>query len=102
MAEVIPDWIENLSGDSVTVRLARPLMLRGQTLDTLTLRAPLVRDMRAAQRDADSPEEVESVLFAMLAGCPGEKLDDGMRWSDWTRNIRGLSIALVVMRWPPD
>lgn len=100
MAEVIPDWIENLNGDSVTVRLSRPLMLRGQTLDTLTMRAPLVRDMRAAQREADSPEEVESVLFAGLAGYSGDKFDDQMRWSDWERLQRGYFCMLAAVELP--
>ena len=50
MAEVIPDYITQLNADAVTVRLGRPTTINGQRVEFVTLRAPLVSDMRAAQR----------------------------------------------------
>ena len=100
MAEVIPDYITRLDADSVTVRLGRPTTINGQRVELVTLRAPLVSDMRAAQRQADSPEEVEGVLFAALAGMPGPQFSENMRWSDWERLQRGYFCLLAAVDMP--
>lgn len=100
MAEVIPDYITHLDADSVTVRLGRPTTINGQRVERVTLRAPLVSDMRAAQRQADSPEEVESILFATLAGMPGAQFYEHMRWSDWERLQRGYFCMLAAVDMP--
>lgn len=100
MAEVIPDYITQLNADAVTVRLGRPTTINGQRVEQVTLRAPLVSDMRAAQRQADSPEEVEGVLFAALAGMPGPQFSENMRWSDWERLQRGYFCMLAAVDMP--
>lgn len=55
--------------DSVTVKLNYPVAFDGVVRDTLTLRRPKVRDMRAAQKIAPGDEEgQELAIFAALAG----------------------------------
>ena len=100
MAEVIPDYITRLDADSVTVRLGKPTQINGQRVEQVTLRAPLVSDMRAAQRQADSPEEVEGILFAALAGMPGAQFYEHMRWSDWERLQRAYFCLLAAVDMP--
>jgi hypothetical protein len=48
----------------------------GQTLGKVTLRRPKVRDLKAAQRASDKPEEQELALIAMLAGLTPEDIEE--------------------------
>lgn len=54
-----------------TVKLAT-----GQTLVKVTLRRPKVRDLKAAQRVSDKPEEQELALIAHLAGLTPEDVEE--------------------------
>jgi len=71
--------------DSITIKLNTPALLNGVRTDQITLRAPLVRDMRLASRQAPSDEEErELALFASLAGVSTSDLE-GLRFADYTR-----------------
>ncbi|MCR7611973.1 phage tail assembly protein, partial [Pseudomonas aeruginosa] len=43
----LPGWL-TLDADAALVRLSRPAQCNGVSVDTLTLRAPTVRDIRLA------------------------------------------------------
>ncbi|WP_244862826.1 phage tail assembly protein [Paraburkholderia aspalathi] len=71
--------------DSVTIRLDYPATFDGVVRDTLTLRRPKVRDMRAAQKIAPGDEEgQELAIFAALAGVSPNDLE-GMDLGDYHR-----------------
>ena len=71
--------------DSVTVKLNYPVAFDGVVRDTLTLRRPKVRDMRAAQKIAPGDEEgQELAIFAALAGVSPNDLE-GMDIGDYHR-----------------
>jgi hypothetical protein len=71
--------------DSVTIRLNYPATFDGVVRDTLTLRRPKVRDMRAAQKVAPGDEEgQELAIFAALAGVSPNDLE-GMDLGDYHR-----------------
>ncbi|HEX8028466.1 MAG TPA: phage tail assembly protein [Vicinamibacterales bacterium] len=71
--------------DSVTIRLDYPTSFDGVVRDTLTLRRPKVRDMRAAQKIAPGDEEgQELAIFAALAGVSPNDLE-GMDLGDYHR-----------------
>ena len=66
-ANKIPAWLA-LTDDGVTVTLRYPTELNGIKADKLTLRAPTVRDVRAAQAiSGNDAEQREMSLFASLA-----------------------------------
>ncbi len=57
--------------------LKHPVKLAtGKTLDKIILRRPKVRDLKAAQRAWDKPEDQELALLAMLAGITPEDLEE--------------------------
>ncbi|CAN7395522.1 phage tail assembly protein [Paraburkholderia terricola] len=71
--------------DSVIVKLDYPVAFDGVVRDTLTLRRPKVRDMRAAQKIAPGDEEgQELAIFAALAGVSPNDLE-GMDLGDYHR-----------------
>lgn len=79
-----PAWLI-LSADRVTVTLSKPTELNGVTVDTVSLRSPTVRDIRAAQQGAgDDDEQRELNLFASLAEVSAKDLE-GMALKDYTR-----------------
>lgn len=79
-----PAWL-SLSADRVTVTLSKPTELNGVTVDTVSLRSPTVRDIRAAQQGAgDDDEQRELNLFASLAEVSAKDLE-GMALKDYTR-----------------
>ncbi len=68
---VIKYWMSVVSvadrGLSISViKLAHPIDHDGQTIDTLTLRAPRVRDMLAADKATGSEMDKEIQMFAHL------------------------------------
>lgn len=84
MSKPLPKYL-TLAADRVTVTLSKPTELNGITLDTITLRAPTVRDIRTAQTTAAGNEEqAELNLFAGLAEV-GPKDLEGMALKDYTR-----------------
>lgn len=78
-----PSWL-TLNGDAVTVRLSRPAEANGVQVEQLHLRAPTVRDIRAAQAGAADEEQRELNLFASLAEVSPKDLE-GLALKDYTR-----------------
>ena len=85
--------------DQLSIKLQHPTEFDGIRRDTLTLRAPLVRDMRLASRQApNDAEERELILFGILAGVAPKDLE-GMRFTDYKR-LQDSYFRLVSAR--PD
>lgn len=80
-----PAWL-TVAADSVTVTLSKPSEFNGIQLDRISLRAPTVRDIRAAQQTGagSDDEQRELNLFASLAEV-GVKDLEGMALKDYTR-----------------
>lgn len=75
-AKKIPAWLV-LSVDGVTIHLSKPSSLNGIVADKVTMRAPTVRDVRAASVTANGDEEQRELnLFATLAEVGVKDLDD--------------------------
>lgn len=84
MSKKIPSWM-NLQGDRVIVRLTAPSEANGVRVDSLILRAPTVRDMRAAQATGgEDAEQRELNLFSSLAEV-GVKDLEGLTLKDYSR-----------------
>ncbi len=79
-----PAWLTVLA-DRVTVTLSKPTELNSVKVDTISLRSPTVRDIRAAQQGAgDDDEQRELNLFASLAEVSAKDLE-GLALKDYTR-----------------
>ena len=88
----LPGWL-TLDADAALVRLASGTVQR-VSVDTLTLRAPTVRDIRLAGKVAgDDAEERELQLFASLAQVSRQDLE-GLKLSDYQR-LQGAYFRLV-------
>jgi len=83
MTQAQPAWL-SLGADAATVRLSRPAQCNGISVDSLTLRAPTVRDIRLATRVGGDAEERELQLFASLAQVSAQDLE-GLKLSDYQR-----------------
>lgn len=80
----IPGWLK-LSADGVVVRLTKPSEANGIQVDSLALRSPTVRDIRAAQSAASGDDEQRELnLFASLAEV-GVKDLEGLTLKDYGR-----------------
>jgi len=83
-ANKLPAWL-SINADSAVITLSRPSEINGMKVDTLVLRAPLVREVRAADRVAgDDDEQRELQLFASLAEA-GLKDLEGLKVVDYRR-----------------
>lgn len=83
-ANKLPAWL-SINADSAVITLSRPSEINGVKVDTLVLRAPLVREVRAADRVAgDDDEQRELQLFASLAEA-GLKDLEGLKVVDYRR-----------------
>ena len=70
MSKKIPEWLSDITADSLTVKLARPTEINGIKQNRITLRVPTIGDVRAASKqNPDDKEGQEITLFASLAGC---------------------------------
>lgn len=79
-----PAWL-SLTAVAAVVKLTRPSNANGVQVETLTLRAPLVREVRAADRASNGDEEQrELMLFAGLAEA-GVKDLEGLKLADYRR-----------------
>ncbi len=79
-----PAWM-TLSAESVVVTLTKAVEMNGVVCDKVTLRAPTVRDVRAANTAAGSDDEQrELMLFASLAEVGAKDLE-GMTLKDYQR-----------------
>lgn len=80
----IPGWMD-LRADGVTVRLSKAIEANGIQVDKLNLRAPTVRDIRAATSTSNGDDEQRELnLFASLAEVGAKDLE-GMALKDYTR-----------------
>ncbi|QXI30522.1 phage tail assembly protein [Pseudomonas vanderleydeniana] len=67
MSKKVPTYLE-IDADRVVVKLSKPAEANGIRVDTLVMRAPTVRDVRAAQATANGDDEVRELnLFSSLA-----------------------------------
>ncbi len=83
-AKKVPAWL-SLSALSAVVTLTRPSNANGLLVETLTLRAPVVREVRAADKASNGDEEQrELMLFAGLAEV-GVKDLEGLKLTDYRR-----------------
>ena len=74
-AKKTPSWL-TLSADGVIVKLSKPAEANGVKVDSLSLRAPTVRDVRAAQAAAGGDEEQhELILLSSLAEVSQKDLE---------------------------
>lgn len=80
----VPAWL-SLSALAAVVTLTRPSNANGVLVETLTLRAPVVREVRAADKASNGDEEQrELMLFAGLAEV-GVKDLEGLKLTDYRR-----------------
>ncbi|MFB6399277.1 phage tail assembly protein [Pseudomonas putida] len=83
-ASKTPSWME-LRGASVTVTLTKPIIANGVQVDKLALRAPTVRDIRAATQVSEGDDEQRELnLFASLAEVNAKELET-LVLKDYTR-----------------
>ncbi|CAI8815184.1 Phage tail assembly chaperone protein, E, or 41 or 14 [Pseudomonas sp. IT-P74] len=83
-ANKLPAWL-SITTDRAVITLSRPSEVNGVKVDTLTLRAPLVREVRAADRAAGDDDELRELqLFASLAEA-GLKDLEGLKVVDYRR-----------------
>lgn len=83
-ANKLPAWL-SIDADRAVITLSRPSEVNGVKVDTLVLRAPLVREVRAADRAVgDDDEQRELQLFASLAEA-GLKDLEGLKVVDYRR-----------------
>ncbi|MFT2186370.1 phage tail assembly protein [Pseudomonas putida] len=88
MNKPLPKYLE-LTADRVTVTLSKPAQLNGIVSDKISLRAPTVRDMRAAQATGGADDEQRELnLFASLAEV-GVKDLETLTVKDYTRLQNG-------------
>lgn len=79
-----PAWMV-LSAEGVVVSLTKPVQMNSVTCDKVTLRAPTVRDVRAANTAAGGDDEQrELLLFSSLAEVGAKDLE-GMTLKDYQR-----------------
>ncbi|MEI2830067.1 phage tail assembly protein [Pseudomonas mosselii] len=84
MSKKIPAYLQ-LETDRVIVTLSRPAECNGVQVDKLSLRAPTVRDIRAAQQLTNGDDEQRELnLFASLAEV-GLKDLEGLTLKDYSR-----------------
>ncbi|MFJ2536616.1 phage tail assembly protein [Pseudomonas sp. NPDC087614] len=82
--KTLPVWL-SLSATGAVVTLSRPSAVNGVEVETLALRAPAVREVRAADRASKGDEEQrELMLFAGLAEI-GIKDLEGLKLTDYRR-----------------
>jgi hypothetical protein len=80
----LPVWLA-VTAESAVVTLSRPSDANGVKVETLTLRAPAVREVRAADRASNGDDEQrELILFAGLAEV-GLKDLEGLKLVDYRR-----------------
>lgn len=80
----LPEWLK-VTAEAAVVTLSRPSDANGVKVDTLTLRAPAVREVRAADRASNGDDEQrELMLFAGLAEV-GLKDLEGLKLVDYRR-----------------
>lgn len=93
MSKPVPKYL-NLSADSVTVTLTKPSEVNGVNVQTITMRSPTVRDVRASmQTGGDDDEQRELNLFASLSEV-GVKDLEGLTYKDYNRLATGYNFLV--------
>ncbi|EKT4568617.1 phage tail assembly protein [Pseudomonas putida] len=93
MSKPAPKYLK-LTAENVTITLTKPTELNGIKLDTITLRAPTVRDMRISSQTSDGDDEQRELnLFASLAEV-GVKDLEGLTYKDYNRISVGYTFLV--------
>lgn len=93
MSKHAPKYLK-LTAESVTVTLTKPTEMNGIKVDTITLRAPTVRDMRISSQTSDGDDEQRELnLFASLAEV-GVKDLEGLTYKDYNRVSTGYTFLV--------
>ena len=86
--KTIPTWL-NLTDEGVTITLRYPTELNHVKTDKLVMRAPTIRDVRAANAvSGGDAEKRELQLFSSLTEIPTADLE-GLKVVDYTRVQEG-------------
>lgn len=89
----LPKWLQ-ITEEGFRVSLKYPTELNGVTVDSLSVRAPCVRDVRAAQASSNGDDEKrEMSLFSSLTQIPEADLM-GLKVVDYMR-LQGGYFRLV-------
>ncbi|WP_445677610.1 phage tail assembly protein [Pseudomonas putida] len=93
MSKSAPKYLK-LTAENVTITLTKPTELNGIKVDTITLRAPTVRDMRISSQTSDGDDEQRELnLFASLAEV-GVKDLEGLTFKDYNRVSVGYTFLV--------
>lgn len=81
---IAPDYL-TFTADGVTIKLNTPTELNGTVVDSMHMRTPMVRDMRAATAVCgNNNEQLELNLFASLSEVGVQDLEN-MTLKDYER-----------------
>lgn len=93
MSKPAPKYLK-LTVENVTVTLTKPTEMNGIKVDTITLRAPTVRDMRMSSQTSDGDDEQRELnLFASLAEVSVKDLE-GLTYKDYNRVSTGYTFLV--------
>ena len=93
MAKPLRKYIQ-LEADRVTVTLSTPAEFNGVKQDTISLRAPTVRDIRNSTKTSDGDDEQRELnLFASLAQVHVKELE-GLAYKDYNRLATGYTFLV--------
>lgn len=93
MSKPVPKYLK-LTAENVTVTLTKPTAINGVDTDTITLRAPTVKDIRISSQTSGGDEEQQELnLFASLAEV-GVKDLEGMTYKDYNRVATGYNFLV--------
>lgn len=93
MSKPVPKYLK-LTAENVTVTLTKPTEMNGIKVDTITLRAPTVRDMRMSSQTSDGDDEQRELnLFASTAEV-SIKDTEGLTYKDYNRISTGYTFLV--------
>lgn len=84
----LPEWLE-LSADGAVVTLKYPLEVDGMKRDKITMRAPCLRDLRAASATANGDQEQLEVNLLCSLTQIGDKDLGAIKTVDYKRLQEG-------------
>ena len=93
MSKPMPKYLA-LTAESVTITFTKPTELNGVKVESITLRAPTVRDIRNSTKTSDGDDEQRELnLFASLAEV-GVKDLEGLAYKDYNRVANGYTFLV--------
>ena len=93
MSKPAPKYLK-LTAENVSITLTKPSEMNGIKVDTITLRAPTVRDIRVStQTSGNDDEQRELNLFASLAEVSVKDLE-GLTYKDYNRISTGYTFLV--------